>query len=168
MPIVYYNMPGRDRDRLTRDQIAELAEIPGIEYLKDTSGDAVDPDRAVVTAHATSIKAFNGWDTLTFFGIAAGAEGSVWGAAGVVPELAVEFWDTLAVKGDLIAGPRAVEAPVGDQRLPGVGRLRRRHQGRPGTASGTRRTRPAADPAAARPRARAVRAHPRGRGQLPS
>jgi len=27
----------------------------------------------------------------------------VWGAANVVPELAVQLWDTLAVKGDLVA-----------------------------------------------------------------
>jgi dihydrodipicolinate synthase/N-acetylneuraminate lyase len=104
IPIVYYNIPSATGTRLTAGQIADLADIPGIEYLKDTSGDAVALTELLV-AHADRITAFNGWDTLTFAGIAAGAKGSVWGAAGVVPELAVEFWDTLAVKGDL-AGAR--------------------------------------------------------------
>jgi dihydrodipicolinate synthase/N-acetylneuraminate lyase len=102
IPIVYYNIPSATGTQLTAKQIADLADIPGIEYLKDTSGDAVALTE-LLTAHADRITAFNGWDTLTFAGIAAGAKGSVWGAAGVVPGLAVEFWDTLAVKGDLAA-----------------------------------------------------------------
>jgi dihydrodipicolinate synthase/N-acetylneuraminate lyase len=100
LPIVYYNVPGATGIRLNADQIAELGEIDGVDYLKDTSGDAVTLTDLLVN-RTDRIKAFNGWDTLTFIGIASGAEASVWGAAGVVPELAVRLWDTLAVKGDL-------------------------------------------------------------------
>ena len=102
LPIVYYNVPGATGIRLNADQIAELGEIDGVDYLKDTSGDAVTLTDLLVN-RTDKIKAFNGWDTLTFIGIASGAEASVWGAAGVVPELAVRLWDTLAVKGDLAA-----------------------------------------------------------------
>lgn len=101
LPIVYYNVPGTTGIRLTASQISELGDIDGVDYLKDTSGDAVTLTDLLVN-RADKIKAFNGWDTLTFFGIASGAEASVWGAAGVVPELAVELWDTLAGKGDLV------------------------------------------------------------------
>jgi dihydrodipicolinate synthase/N-acetylneuraminate lyase len=100
LPIVYYNVPGATGIRLNADQIAELGEIDGVDYLKDTSGDAVTLTDLLVN-RTDKIKAFNGWDTLTFIAIASGAEASVWGAAGVVPELAVRLWDTLAVKGDL-------------------------------------------------------------------
>ena len=62
------------------------------------AGDDRDPP-----GRGAQIKAFNGWDTLTFAGIALGAEASVWGVAGIVPEQAVALWDTLAVKGDLVA-----------------------------------------------------------------
>jgi dihydrodipicolinate synthase/N-acetylneuraminate lyase len=102
IPIVYYNIPSATGTRLTAREIADLAGIPGVDYLKDTSGDAVALTE-LLTAHADRIQAFNGWDTLTFYGLAAGAKASVWGAAGVVPELAVQLWDTLAVKGDLAA-----------------------------------------------------------------
>jgi dihydrodipicolinate synthase/N-acetylneuraminate lyase len=102
IPIVYYNIPAATGTRLTAGQLAQLGDIPGIDYLKDTSGDAVSLTELLV-AHGDRIQAFNGWDTLTFFGLAAGARASVWGAAGVVPELAVELWDTLAVKADLVA-----------------------------------------------------------------
>jgi dihydrodipicolinate synthase/N-acetylneuraminate lyase len=100
IPVVYYNVPGATGIRLSAAEIAELGQIDGLDYLKDTSGDAVAL-ADLLASRTDSIKAFNGWDTLTFFGIASGAEASVWGTAGVVPELAVEFWETLAEKGDL-------------------------------------------------------------------
>ena len=101
LPIVYYNVPGATGIRLDADQIAELGSIEGVDYLKDTSGDAITLTDLIVN-RAGDIKAFNGWDTLTFTGIALGAEASVWGVGGIVPEQAVELWDTLAVKGDLV------------------------------------------------------------------
>lgn len=100
IPIVYYNVPGCTGIRLGAAEIAELGDIEGIDYLKDTSGDAVAL-ADLLASRGDRIKAFNGWDTLTFFGIASGAEASVWGTAGVVPELAVEFWEALAEKKDL-------------------------------------------------------------------
>ena len=102
IPIVYYNIPSATGFRLTAQEITDLAGLPGIKYLKDTSGDAVTLTE-LLTAHTDRIQAFNGWDTLTFLGLAAGAKASVWGAASIVPELAVRLWDTLAVKGDLAA-----------------------------------------------------------------
>jgi dihydrodipicolinate synthase/N-acetylneuraminate lyase len=103
VPIVYYNVPGATGIRLTAAEIAELGDIERVDYLKDTSGDAVAL-ADLLASRGDRIKAFNGWDTLTFFGIASGAEASVWGAAGIVPELAVELWEALAERGDLVHG----------------------------------------------------------------
>jgi dihydrodipicolinate synthase/N-acetylneuraminate lyase len=103
VPIVYYNVPGATGIRLSADEIAELGGIPRVDYLKDTSGDAVAL-ADLLASRGDRIKAFNGWDTLTFFGIASGAEASVWGAAGIVPELAVGLWEALVDKGDLARG----------------------------------------------------------------
>jgi dihydrodipicolinate synthase/N-acetylneuraminate lyase len=100
IPIVYYNIPGNTGLKLTATQLAELGDIDGVNYLKDTSGDAVALAE-LLASRSDQIKAFNGWDTLTFFAVASGAEASVWGAAGIVPELAVDLWETLAVKKDL-------------------------------------------------------------------
>jgi dihydrodipicolinate synthase/N-acetylneuraminate lyase len=105
LPIVYYNVPSATGIRLDADQIAELGSIEGVDYLKDTSGDAVTLTDLIVN-RSGDIKAFNGWDTLTFTGLALGAEASVWGVAGIVPEQAVALWETLAVLGDL---PKARE-----------------------------------------------------------
>ncbi|SEB65976.1 dihydrodipicolinate synthase family protein [Microbacterium hydrocarbonoxydans] len=101
IPIVYYNVPGATGIRLNAAQLAEIGRIPGVDYLKDTSGDAVEFAALLAGPHREHITAFNGWDTLTFFGIASGAQASVWGVAGIVPELAVGLWDALAVRKDL-------------------------------------------------------------------
>jgi dihydrodipicolinate synthase/N-acetylneuraminate lyase len=100
IPIMYYNIPGNTGMRLAASEIAALGEIDGVDYLKDTSGDAIALAE-LLAARGDRIKAFNGYDTLTFFGLASGAEASVWGVASIVPELAVELWETLAEKKDL-------------------------------------------------------------------
>lgn len=105
LPIVYYNIPAATGVNLTAAQIAELGDIEGVDYLKDTSGDAVALSELLL-AHADRITAFNGWDTLTFFGLASGATGSVWGATNVIPELSMQLWDAVAVRGDLEEGRR--------------------------------------------------------------
>lgn len=102
LPVVYYNVPGATGIQLSAEELAQLGEIEGVDYLKSTSDDAVGLTELLVK-HTDKIKAFNGWDTLTFLGISLGAEASVWGAASVVPELAAKFWNTLAVEKDLAA-----------------------------------------------------------------
>jgi 4-hydroxy-tetrahydrodipicolinate synthase len=105
LPIVYYNIPSASGVKLTPAEIAGLAEIEGVDYLKDTSGDAVSLSELLL-AHADQITAFNGWDTLTFFGLVSGSKGTVWGATNVIPELSMQLWDAVAVRGDLAEGRR--------------------------------------------------------------
>lgn len=105
LPIVYYNIPAATGVNLTAEQIAELGDIEGVEYMKDTSGDAVALTELLLK-HSDRITAFNGWDTLTFFGLATGAKGSVWGAANIIPELSMQLWNAVAVRGDLAEGRR--------------------------------------------------------------
>ncbi|MDT0353089.1 dihydrodipicolinate synthase family protein [Pseudonocardia charpentierae] len=103
LPIMFYNIPSATGLSLTAAEIASLAEVDGVRYLKDTSGDAVALTE-LLQLHGDKITTFNGWDTLTFYGIAAGAKGSVWGATNVIPELSRQLWDALAVDGDLVRG----------------------------------------------------------------
>ncbi|RJE19588.1 dihydrodipicolinate synthetase family protein [Aspergillus sclerotialis] len=102
VPIVYYNIPSATGLKLSPTELASLSEI-GVRYLKDTSGDGPALTELLFNL-SDKITAFNGWDTLTFYGLAAGARGGIWGAANIIPELAVELWETVAVKGDLKKG----------------------------------------------------------------
>ena len=99
---MYYNIPSATGLKLTPGRIANLSKS-GVKYLKDTSGDAPALTE-LLFEHQDEITAFNGWDTLTFYGLAAGAKGSVWGASNIIPELSVQLWDAVAVKGDLKTG----------------------------------------------------------------
>lgn len=102
LPIVYYNIPGATGVNLTPQQIADLSKV-GVKYLKDTSGNA-PAFTELVFGLSDKITAFNGWDTLTFYGLAAGSPGCVWGAANIIPELAVQMWEAISVQKDLKRG----------------------------------------------------------------
>lgn len=102
LPICYYNIPSASGVTLSPAEIADLSQV-GVKYLKDTSGNAPSLTN-LLFAKDEQITAFNGWDTLTFYGLAAGAKGSVWGATNIIPELSIELWNAVAVNGDLRRG----------------------------------------------------------------
>ncbi len=108
--IMYYNVPGVTGVQLDATQLAEIGGIDGVDYFKDTSGDAV-AFTDVLTNRSESITAFNGWDTLTFYGLSLGAKGSVWGVASIVPEKAAELFRVVAIEKDLDRG-RKLWAPL--------------------------------------------------------
>jgi 4-hydroxy-tetrahydrodipicolinate synthase len=102
VPIMYYNIPSATGVTLTPEQFAELARKTRVTCFKDTGGDAV-AFSAIQQHYAADISALNGWDTLTFSGLAAGAKAGVWGTASVIPRLCADLYDALAVRGDLTA-----------------------------------------------------------------
>jgi len=102
LPICYYNIPSASGVTLSPAEIAGLSAV-GVKYLKDTSGNAPSLTDLLFSKD-DQITTFNGWDTLTFYGLAAGAKGSVWGATNIIPELSMELWDAVAVNGDLERG----------------------------------------------------------------
>ncbi|CAG8927583.1 unnamed protein product [Penicillium salamii] len=102
LPIVYYNIPSISGLTLSPDEIAGLSSV-GVSSYKDTSGNAPDFTE-LVFGHGDKIAAMNGWDTLTFYGMAAGNEAIIWGAANVIPEIAVELWNAIAVQNDIRRG----------------------------------------------------------------
>lgn len=105
IPVMIYHIPGCTGLHLTPDQIAELAEIPGVDSIKDSGGDA-SALTELIEKYSDRLQVCNGWDSLTFYGLAAGAKAAVWGAANIFPELAVELYEAIATRGDLEAGRR--------------------------------------------------------------
>jgi Dihydrodipicolinate synthase/N-acetylneuraminate lyase len=77
LPIMFYNIPSATGLTLSPTEIAGLSKV-GVKYLKDTSGNAPALTE-LIFGLSDQITAFNGWDTLTFYGLAAGAPGGVWG-----------------------------------------------------------------------------------------
>ena len=102
LDIVYYNIPSASGLTLNPQEIAGLSKV-GVKYLKDTSGNA-PAFTELVFKWSDQITAFNGWDTLTFYSMAAGCKGAVWGASNIIPELSAQLWEAVAVEGDLKTG----------------------------------------------------------------
>ncbi|CAN6675083.1 hypothetical protein TRVA0_084S00364 [Trichomonascus vanleenenianus] len=100
IPVMYYNLPGATGVHLTADQLRQLGQIKGFDYMKDTSGNAKEL-ADLLTNPSGDFIAFNGWDTLTFFAMSHGAQAGVWGVASIVPKECVELWNTLAIEKDL-------------------------------------------------------------------
>jgi 4-hydroxy-tetrahydrodipicolinate synthase len=110
IPIMVYNIPSATGFKMSADQIGELAEIQGVDFLKDSSADCVLLTE-LIQRFQDKIGIFNGWDTLTFAGLTAGARASVWGAANFIPDLAVELFDAAVRRQDL-AEARSVWARI--------------------------------------------------------
>jgi len=110
IPVVIYNIPTASGIRMNAEQIAELAAIPGVDFIKDSSGDAVLLTQ-LLQDYSDRFGIFNGLDSLTFYALAAGARGSVWGAANFIPDLAVELYRVLVLEKDLEAA-RSVWARI--------------------------------------------------------
>jgi 4-hydroxy-tetrahydrodipicolinate synthase len=100
IPIMVYNIPAASGTRMTVEKIDELASIPGVEYIKDSSADAVLLTH-LLQEYGDRLGIFNGADTLSFCALAAGARGAVWGAANFIPELTVELYHHLVLGKDL-------------------------------------------------------------------
>lgn len=101
LPIMLYNIPSCTGFTFRPEFVLRLAdEIPTIRYLKDTTGDA-RALQTMLTAFGERILVFNGWDTLSFLGMAAGAAGCVWGAANVMPRECVALYALITQKKDL-------------------------------------------------------------------
>ena len=103
IPIMYYNLPSVTGVELTPAQFGELGRETTVTCFKDTGGDNTKM-ATVLFEHSDDITALNGWDTLTFQGLALGAQAGVWGAASFIPALAAELYQALAVDLDLARG----------------------------------------------------------------
>lgn len=100
LSVMYYNLPAATGVHLTADQVRQLSEIKGFDYMKDTSGNAKE-FADLLTNPTDKISVFNGWDTLTFFAMTHGAKAVVWGVASICPKKCVELWNTVTVEKDL-------------------------------------------------------------------
>jgi 4-hydroxy-tetrahydrodipicolinate synthase len=108
IPIIFYHLPVATGAKLSPEQIAELASIDGIDWVKDSSADAVALTE-LIQRYSNRIGIMNGWDSLTFFGLLAGTPASIWGAANVIPDLCVELFDAAARQRDLNAASKVWE-----------------------------------------------------------
>jgi dihydrodipicolinate synthase/N-acetylneuraminate lyase len=100
LPLMLYNNPGGVGWSMSVELVARLAAIEGVEYLKDTTGDA---RRIFDIAELVGdrLELLNGQDTLTLLGFLAGTQAAVWGAPNATPAPCVRLWELVVREGDL-------------------------------------------------------------------
>ena len=100
LPVIAYNFPAATGVRFTTDQIVELAARGYIASVKDSVGDALLLNELLMS-HADDLVVLNGWDALALDAFVHGCPGMIWGLANAIPEVCVELYETVVVKGDL-------------------------------------------------------------------
>ena len=103
IPLMVYNLPAATGMNLRPDFLARMArEIKNVRYVKDSSGDLSQVSE-LLYKYGQDVTVFNGWDTITFSGLALGSKGSVWGAVNVMPKQCADLFN-------LIESERLVDA----------------------------------------------------------
>lgn len=83
LPVVVYNTP--PSGLLTLDQIKELARLPHIRAVKDSSGSPELMGDLVDWADGTDFGVYVGLDSLLYDAVRTGATGAIFGAANLIP-----------------------------------------------------------------------------------
>lgn len=98
LPVMIYNTPSAGL--LTLEQINQLAELPNVSAIKDSSGDPTLMGDLLATAHVTGLDVYVGADSYVVDAIAAGARGCVLGAASFMPEPLVQIVRAVQTRND--------------------------------------------------------------------
>lgn len=99
IPVMIYYFPDATRISLSVEQLAELATLPGITFVKFSS-DELDVFYAARDQLKDKLQLINGIDTELLSSLSNGLESVVLGSANVIPELAVTIYDAVT-SGDL-------------------------------------------------------------------
>lgn len=100
LPIVLYNIPSMTKIMLAQSAVAELARLPRIIGIKDSSRDFEYLESIVYATADADFAVLTGSDTMLLASLLVGATGTIAGSVNLVPEMAREIYDATA-SGDL-------------------------------------------------------------------
>ncbi|HKM09715.1 MAG TPA: 4-hydroxy-tetrahydrodipicolinate synthase [Candidatus Methanomethylophilaceae archaeon] len=86
IPIVVYNVPGRTGSNITSATMLRMAEIPGIDAVKEASGNVVQVQR-ILAGRPRGFEVLSGDDALTYPLMAMGADGVISVSGNCCPNL---------------------------------------------------------------------------------
>lgn len=97
VPVMIYNTP--PSGLLTLDEVRQLAELPNVSAVKDSSGDPVLMGDLLTWSADTDFAVYVGLDSYLYDAIGAGATGAVFGAPNIVPDLLAQIADAVIADG---------------------------------------------------------------------
>jgi len=102
IPIMLYNYPGRTGVDMTPEFIEQLAELPRVRYVKESTGE-IGRISTLLRRCGDRLGVFCGGDTVAFESLALGVIGWVGGVANVVPCSHVELYRLMVENRDFAA-----------------------------------------------------------------
>jgi 4-hydroxy-tetrahydrodipicolinate synthase len=106
LPLMIYNNPGATGWSMSPELISRLADIDGVDYLKDTTPDATRIFR-IRARVGDRLEILSGQDSLTIATfLAGGTRATVWGAPNAVPEASLRLWELTVASPDPAAARR--------------------------------------------------------------
>jgi 4-hydroxy-tetrahydrodipicolinate synthase len=102
IPIMLYNYPGRTGVDMVPDLVERLAELPTVQYIKESTGDVTRVSE-IIRRCGDKLAVFCGCDTLALESFLLGAVGWVGGVANVLPREHVELYRLAVVERDFAA-----------------------------------------------------------------
>lgn len=97
LPIVLYNIPSMTKIMMAPAAVAELADLPGVIGLKDSSRNFEFLESTLYATAGADFAVLTGSDTMLFASLLVGAAGTIAASANLVPHLGREIYDaTLA------------------------------------------------------------------------
>lgn len=100
LPIVLYNIPSMTKIMLPPAAVGELARLPGIIGIKDSSRDFEYLESVLYAADGAEFAVLTGSDTMLLASLSVGAVGTIAASANLVPALGKEVYDA-TIAGDL-------------------------------------------------------------------
>ncbi len=93
LPVIIYNNKPKTNVGVDPQTVAELAQIPNIVGVKDSTGDMTNTEEYIrLTRHIPDFRVMLGRDTLIYAGLCYGAAGAIASCANIAPALPVEIY----------------------------------------------------------------------------
>jgi 4-hydroxy-tetrahydrodipicolinate synthase len=103
LPIMVYNNPRSAKADILPETVAELAAIPEIRYIKESTND-IKRITELRTCTDDRITIFCGCEHMAYESFVMGAKGWVCVVGNIAPRMAVALYDSVVVAGDLVKG----------------------------------------------------------------
>lgn len=112
LPIVMYNMPARTGNNIDPDTVVQLAKIPNIVGIKDSSGNWENLKAYITMTRGMGFSVLSGNDSLILPTLKEGGDGGITAVANIYPHVMVSIHKRF-VAGDIAGAEEAQESIAG-------------------------------------------------------
>jgi 4-hydroxy-tetrahydrodipicolinate synthase len=103
IPVMIYNNPASSKVDIQAETVARLAEVPGIQCIKESTGD-IRRITDIRLKTEDKLTVFCGWEDMAYESFVLGANGWVCVLGNILPGECAELYNLVVVKKDLKAG----------------------------------------------------------------